>query len=368
MDTIPPIDPSLTNNTQSTPIPTNQIMTQQSNSSHLGMLIVISLLAGVSLAVAGLFGYQYIQLKKRITEMGTQAVVTTPIPSQLSTSQETSIPSDWKTYANKVFAIKLPAQFDFDSRYSKNPSTMHFTWSEPKNATPIKSIDLNFGYTEGGPKLTSCKTNDECYQEYAKSFSVAGYNKISTTIDGNYVNGFEASSSASNVLIYQNLYPVSHNGKLFTFDIQISAPTIADAKELVPQINQILSTFVFQNPNTSTAPSPIEGYIRNAIYSDGRLELVLDQAEWVNNPNQPNGYEIKNPVKDSVTLAVEPKAIIIMQTYSHTSDGNFNFNQQITQVQFQKYIERLTQHYPFFTLELDPSTQTVIKITEKYQP
>ena len=197
-----------------------------------------------------------IQIGKNQTS-NQQPIVTQPTanPTQTAvnpTAQPTANPTtdptaDWKTYTNQVFTIKLPEQFEYDTRYSNDPSNMHFSWSEPKNTTPIKSIDMVIGYMQGDPNLMSCKTDEECFQGYSKSFSVAGYNKISTTLNGKQVNGFETSNDASNVLIYQNFYPLSHNGKSFTFDIQMSAPSVEQAKQLVSEVNQTLSTFKFTN-------------------------------------------------------------------------------------------------------------------------
>jgi hypothetical protein len=230
--------------------------------NHWITIVSMAIFVLLSLAAVAFLYYQNQQLKSMLASYQTP----TPAPLPSTTPDATA---NWKVYTNKVFSVKLPEQFEFDTRFSTNPSNMHFTWSQPQNATPTESIDITLGYTQGDPGLTVCKTNEECYQGYAKSFAVSGYDEISTTIDGDRVKGFEVSNDASGVLNYVNFYPVSFGEKLFTFDVQMSAPSIDQAKQFVPQINQILSTFKFINPVASPSSKPVACTLEAKMCPDG---------------------------------------------------------------------------------------------------
>jgi len=177
-----------------------------------------------------------------VSEVPTASPVVSIEPTLVPTVKPTTDPTvGWKTYTNEVFSIKLPESFDYDQRFSSSPSNMHITWSDIKNGPPKNSINIDIGYVQGDPKIMSCKTNEECWQIYEKSFAVSGYNNISYKISGEEIKGFEAAKGA------WQLYPMSHNDKGFVIDIQFSAPTLEETKQLVSQVNQILSTFKFTN-------------------------------------------------------------------------------------------------------------------------
>jgi len=244
-------------NMVTTPSANFAVPPQQSNSLNKIPLVILVL---ISLILTGYFWFQNNQLKQQLNNQ--QLFPTPSVVSIIPTSTPTSIPTiqsntnnqtptasptiifdpiaNWRTYTNKVFSIKLPETFDYDERFSQSPSNMYFSWADQKNTTPKIAIGIDLGFTQGDPKLMSCKTNEECWQGYQKSFAVTGFNTINADINGQSIKGFETTNG-----IYQNLYPISYDGKLFTIDIQIGAPTIEEAKLQIPQINQVLSTIKF---------------------------------------------------------------------------------------------------------------------------
>ncbi len=121
------------------------------------------------------------------------------------------------------------------------------------------------------------------------------------------------------------------------------------------------------------------GYIESSFTKDGSDFIAVDTVEWLTiehgkelsggEQEMPSGYSIKNTVKDSITLMVPDTAKIIMQTFSHNSSGNYNFNEKITVRKFfailgNKEFERFKHKlYQFKVLN-----NVIISIQEKYTP
>jgi len=129
--------------------------------------------------------------------------------------------------------------------------------------------------------------------------------------------------------------------------------------------DQILASFKFGDQIEKEEKKL--GYIKSITPVYDSYQLVVLYANWIEDKTKPNGYRIEQPSTELVTLPLEQNPQIVMQTYDHAANGNFNFNQTITLSQFLPLFETNTpQKNALYWLEL--KNGTITKITEQYQP
>lgn len=109
------------------------------------------------------------------------------------------------------------------------------------------------------------------------------------------------------------------------------------------------------------------GYIKSITPNYDTYQLKIDYIDFVQDSSAPNGFRIENPSTEITSLPVEQNPTIIMQTFSHLPDGNFNFNQLIT---FSQFLDSFnsgssTKGVPYW---VEMQNGTVTKITEQYIP
>jgi len=147
---------------------------------------------------------------------------------------------------------------------------------------------------------------------------------------------------------------------------------IIDWQDFSPIFDQILSTFKFVDQATDKTISENKkiGYIKSITPNHDNYLLEVDYIDFLQDNTAPNGYRIENPSKETVKLPTdlpgsEPK--VTMQTYSHASDGNFNFNQTITFSEFTSSFgtNSSIKNAPYW---IETKNGIVTKITEQYIP
>ncbi len=148
-----------------------------------------------------------------------------------------------------------------------------------------------------------------------------------------------------------------------------------------------------KRPNTNTTQNSsitninCLGYIETSFTKNGSSHITIDTVQWlegesaqkaikednelnkVSDPGLPGGYYIRNSTIDSITVKISDSAKVIMQTLTHNSEGNYNFNQEITIHKFltllnQKDFERF--RHKLYKFEI--VNNVITEIQEKYIP
>lgn len=221
----------------------NKSKMQNNSRGFVAILLLVTL---ITLSVIGISFYAYKNGQIRPSILTNNDKLTSYI------SPTPNIPvidtSNWKTYSNDLYSVKLPEKYNFDDRVMNDPNHMYFSWADKTNSTPTSSVGIDFGYIQSNDPAFNCKNNLECWRLYEPSFSVVGFYEITTNLgDAGQVKGFKSIIDRGVWL----LYPMSVNGNLFVIDIQIR--TTSDTDKFIPEVYQILSTFRFldSEPNYS---------------------------------------------------------------------------------------------------------------------
>lgn len=135
-------------------------------------------------------------------------------------------------------------------------------------------------------------------------------------------------------------------------------------------LKQILSTFEFSNDSAGKEV----GYIKNIYEKAGKNYLDIDYIQWLNSEeclskkiDAPSGFCILNQETKIRTFEISKNVEIRMQTFSHTTDGNYNWNEKISYEQF-KTIFSSAQSQKNVPYNIKFENNTITKITEQYVP
>lgn len=317
-------------------------------SKLLPILLIILLI--ILMGVGGLFIY-----KSYFSKPTTQ-------PINNSTTQPVSTPDptiDWQTYTNDKlgFSFKYPKELtnivDKLNVYTSEEGSiglLQIKNFEVKNESEISGIDYFFGFSIS-------KDNGMTLEQLASN--IGGKSVTSITIDGlSAIKCFYELKNTSTqktdelpTVIFKN------NGSIYI--VQLMTPNSDHSQ----WFDQILSTFKFAGNDQTKISNKKIGYIKTISQNN----LTIDYIDYVENSSAPNGFTINNPSTETITLAVGANPTVVLQTYSHTSDGNFNFNQSINLNEFLNAYNSTTsvKIAPYW---IDSTNGVVTKITEQYIP
>lgn len=129
------------------------------------------------------------------------------------------------------------------------------------------------------------------------------------------------------------------------------------------------------------------GYIETYFIKGSTNYFTIDTVEWLSGKMAekafaedmklnhekttilPDGYYIRNKIKDSLEVKVSDKAEVTMQTFSHNSSGNYNFNEKIN---IRKFLKLLSQsefeRFKSKLFKFDVIKDEIISIKEIYVP
>lgn len=241
-------------------------ITEVKQSSFL--VILLSILLIISCLIAGFFAYQTQKLVKELTVYRLQPTQTpTPSPTTDSTA-------DWNVYTDLTnkFEVKYPNGWT-TTKNTKNKS------SYTQVADLAKTIDSAF-YNPNGRHALWIK-----YIDNPKSLNLSqiiksgmldkNYGTLSTSFDDKNIKFIEA-----NIGNYKVYYPDSYWPSAFGVKTAFILNPIDnsyvwlniepyDNNNLDLIFNQILSTFKFMEPETSSSPLPVACTMETKICPDG---------------------------------------------------------------------------------------------------
>jgi len=288
------------------------------------ILIILAIALG---ATGGVFGYQYVQKQKLFqTQPSPTPVVQQPSPSPDPTA-------DWETYKTDIISFKYPTdwQLDNNSRRITNINPKIDFWIYGNNDSMMNEC----------MKLTSTTTRDNLMiKKYSRVITGEFCSSSDTTPREIWITKAEGDGFAPGIIY----------NYISTEDIE--AEKIFD---------QILSTFKFIDSPTKDKEKI--GYIKSITSN----KLTIDYINFIDDNTAPNGYRIDNSITDLTELDLAKDVIIIMQTYSHASDGNFNYNQKISLSEFMSIFSS-DSHLKESPYWLEIENEKVVKITEQYIP
>jgi len=180
-------------------------------------------------------------------------------------------------------------------------------------------------------------------------------------------------------------FPASQGSYLWTVPDVSTWEGTHDNYKIAITIANTSSFDMSDNPFTITEGGDVEwgdnlngqhiGYIKSISQNNGNYYLVIDYIEWITDCvpdgyNCMNGFEIVNNSSTLNAFTISNNATVIMQTLSHTGDGEYNWNQQISLSELQNVINGsstpwYSQSIPFW-IELQDGV--IMKITEQYVP
>ncbi|MCK4500150.1 hypothetical protein KAU11_06605, partial [Candidatus Babeliales bacterium] len=216
--------------------------------SNKWLTLVFIVFALIVLAIAGYFAYQNYGLKEQLkAQSSDQEVVPTeiPQPTQANTTLTPSLAptadptENWETYENEIFSIKAPKEYVKNNKISQDGDL----------SLEYNNITARFFFTKILSKHLECFSNDEVFNQDVASYegainagSKGHYKIVNSTTARLTLKGIEYWTPELPLVIYQ--YPICfHNTK---FNIKFSiAGNINQAREVFPQLEQILSTFEF---------------------------------------------------------------------------------------------------------------------------
>ena len=124
------------------------------------------------------------------------------------------------------------------------------------------------------------------------------------------------------------------------------------------------------DPNVITAM----GYINNIYERDEKNYLDIDYIQWLNseeckskNIEAPSGFCILNEETKIRAFEISQAVEIQMQTLSHTVDGNYNWNEEISFERF-KNIFTSSQNLKNVPYNIELKNNSITKIVEQYVP
>lgn len=143
-----------------------------------------------------------------------------------------------------------------------------------------------------------------------------------------------------------------------------------------------------QVPAKTSVKVEIIGYIDDLYEQDGSLYISFDQIEWFDGTDAgramredglcgdsepdcepPNPFYIRNRDEMLVPYQVSEQIVIIMQTLSHQTDGNFTWDERIDLDRFQQaYNSESTSHLNSVPYWITVDSGVVKTISEQYVP
>ena len=146
-----------------------------------------------------------------------------------------------------------------------------------------------------------------------------------------------------------------------------------------------------QNENLPAKPLPLNfnctGYIETYFQEDGVNYLIIDTVEWfegeaakkvlnedkklhgITDSEHANGFYIRNKAKDSLAVKISDSAQVIMQTFSYSVSGNYNFNEKIDVNKFLSLLKaKEWKRFKHKLFNFEIVNDKVKSINEKYIP
>jgi len=203
------------------------------------ILIILAIALG---ATGGVFGYQYVQKQKLFqTQPSPTPIVQQPSPSPDPTAS-------WETYTNEVFSVKAPKEFVKNEKGSQE-NNLYLEYN---------NISIEFYFPKVPAGFIECSSNEDSINQSLISYKGAinagsggKYNILDTSISNNSIKGIEYFDTNTPLkAIYD--YPLCFQSKRYQIKFTISG-NIEQARQVLPQINQILSTFKFIDEIDETA-------------------------------------------------------------------------------------------------------------------
>lgn len=339
-----------------TPVQPSETKTR---SPVIPVLLVILLLL---LASTAFLYYQNMQLKNMLASYKSQSVVSpTPIVYQSPTPSTTTDPTvNWKKINAKYWTFKVPETWFYIKCLGGTSIILGPNLSKEFRDV---NIECNFGIRDF---LSVDRITDKFSIPVTTSPDQNGIYTVVSDKKDILIDGQRAIEQTEKV--YGNQMEGTHlvvyiQGNGFT-DVLTFWNINTNAKK--DTIDQILSTFKFLSTSKIVSERKF-GYIKSITPVGDFYNLSVDVASYANDNSRPNGFRIDNPSTDLTTLPLEQNPIVIVQTFSHAADGNFNFNQTISFSDFlSKYQSDSTlKNIPYW---LDLENGTITKITEQYIP
>jgi len=137
------------------------------------------------------------------------------------------------------------------------------------------------------------------------------------------------------------------------------------------------------------APNRIIGYVRGVQEKGGKRTLIFDEVEWLTDVEAaymrrlhgecsgpleecqpPNPFFISNPSTQTRQIEVAPSAEIIMATYSHAANGQYQSNEPITWATFASFWAPAPtiRHLSAVPYWLSLNDGKAVQIEEQYLP
>lgn len=119
------------------------------------------------------------------------------------------------------------------------------------------------------------------------------------------------------------------------------------------------------------------GYIVSVSNENGSIYLFIDTVEYYTGAKAERlikdrafeGVYLKNATKDTLKKELAASASVILQTFSHDSSGNFNFNEKSNSGKLYKFL--ISNKLPAWRTKLFSFTiskNTIISVREIYIP
>lgn len=285
------------------------------------------------------------QTSQKTTNNQQSTISNTPSPSPNPTA-------GWKTFKSTTndYVIEYPP--DWSSR-SVDRGTVISSYVEFSQPVPNVRAKIEISTYDNPKKLSSKEwINNPNKNRQDPDDSVESK---PLTIDGiqAYVR-VDNSLNSENTVIY--LVYLQKDNKIYSF-------WAGGNKKYEQVLFQILSTFKFLDQPTLTSSSAEKqiGYIK----SFNNNVITVDYVQWINcqTSDCPNGYKVVNDNPLLRDFALSPNLEIFLQTYSNTTNGDFNWNEKVSLNQLISW-----KYYPTTLYWFTIQNNQIIKIEEQYQP
>ncbi len=266
--------------------------------------------------------------------------------------------SNWKTYINSDFGLTLRYPNNWTAKENWGTSGLkefHYLvlLTDPSNVDEVVGGNIGIMAWDNPSSLTLKEFRDA----YSSGAGPGIYNDSAQQI---IVAGHTAylSHNQNCEPVKCSIYTIPVGTKIY--EVYIFSPDKIKADR--PTIDQIFSTFKFLDTTTDKSAKKF-GYIR-AITSNGTFyTLSIDLAHYISDNTRPSGYRIDNPDTKLTSYPLAQNLSIITQTFRHTTDGNFQFNQSVP---FNEFLSRYQsdsslKNIPYW---FDMDGGTITKITE----
>ncbi len=144
-------------------------------------------------------------------------------------------------------------------------------------------------------------------------------------------------------------------------------------KDEIPQKNESIAPKIQLNENFY--------YINKIDEKEGKVIVTVDFIEYSKTTDLdstilpssvielPNGFSYSNKEVKIVEVELKSSSKIIMQTFSYSKEGNFNFNQAVTFDEFvQEYNTTELKPFKFSPYKIALNKRNIIALTEIYIP